>query len=118
MGTRTGNITSLSYKSTRTCSRNCLIKHIFRVVFPFGQDPEKVFERPEREFLLMCLEFAVLKGLLIGMAGHYRQALSEEHVVKLVQSLAKSFEHDRTLGGVLHGQGLSDVKCVAALLKN
>ncbi len=97
---------------------NYLINHIFRVVFPFGQDPEKVFERPEREFLLMCLEFAVLKGLLIGMAGHYRQALNEEHVVKLVQSLAKSFEHDRTLGGVLHWQGLSDVNCVAALLKN
>jgi len=97
---------------------NYLINHIFRVMFPFGQDPEKAFERPQHEFLLMCLEFAVLKGLLIGMAGHYREAFSQEHVVKLVQSLAKSFEHDLALGGTLNWQGLSDVNCVAALLKN
>jgi len=97
---------------------NYLINYIFRVMFPFGQDPEKAFERPQHEFLLMCLEFAVLKGLLIGMAGHYREAFSQEHVVKLVQSLAKSFEHDLALGGTLNWQGLSDVNCVAALLKN
>lgn len=97
---------------------NYLINHIFRVVFPFGQVPENVFERPEREFLMLCLEFAVLKGLLIGMAGHYREALRPGHVVKLAQSLAKSFEQDASLGGVLNWRGLSDPNCVAALLKN
>ena len=97
---------------------NYLINHIFQAMFPFGEDPDHVFERPEREFLLMCLEFAVLKGVLIGMAGHHRHALSLEHVVKLVQSLAKSFEHDPTLGGALNWRGLSDANCVAALLKN
>lgn len=97
---------------------NYLINHIFRVVFPFGQIPEKVFERPQREFLLLCLEFAVLKGLLIGTAGRYREAFGTEHVVKVAQSLAKSFEHDLTLGGALNSQALADANCVAALLKN
>jgi lysine-N-methylase len=97
---------------------NYLINHIFRVVFPFGQVPEDVFERPEREFLMLCVEFAVLKGLAIGMAGHYREALSPEHVVILAQSLAKSFQHDASLGGVLNWGGLADPNCVVALLKN
>ncbi len=96
---------------------NYLINHIFRVVFPFGQVPAEVFERPEKEFLLMCLEFAVLKGLLIGAAGRYREAFSPEHVAKVAQSLAKSFEHDASLGGALNWSGLRDTNCVAALLK-
>ncbi|MGC2197581.1 MAG: flagellin lysine-N-methylase [Terriglobales bacterium] len=97
---------------------NYLINHIFRVVFPFGQVPDKSFERPQQEYLLMCLEFAVLKGLLIGMAGHYRESFSAEHVVRLAQSLAKSLEHDPTIGGAINWQGLSDANCVAALLRN
>jgi lysine-N-methylase len=97
---------------------NYLINHIFRVVFPFGSDPAKIFERPQQEFVFLCLEFAVLKGLLIGMAGHYREAFSAEHVVKLAQSLAKSLEHDATLGGTINWKGLSDPNCVATLLKN
>jgi hypothetical protein len=52
------------------------------------------------------------------MAGYYREAFSTDHVVKLVQSLAKSLEHDATLRGVLNWKGLSDANCVAALLKN
>ncbi len=97
---------------------NYLINHIFRVVFPFGQFPEKVFERPQREFLLLCLEFAVLKGLLIGAAGRYRESLTQDRVVKVVQTMAKSIEHDPTLGNVLNWRGLSDSGCIAALLKN
>ena len=97
---------------------NYLVNHIFRVVFPFGQAPENVFERPEREFLMLCLEFATLKGLFIGMAGHYRESLTPEHFVKLAQSLAKSFEHDANLGDTLNWRGLSDANCVVALLKN
>jgi lysine-N-methylase len=97
---------------------NYLINHIFRVVFPFGQVPEKGFEPPQREFLLMCVEFAVLKGLLIGMAGHCRDEFCVDHVVKLAQCLAKTWEHDATIGGALNWQGLSDSNCVAALLKN
>ncbi len=97
---------------------NYLVNHIFRVVFPFGQDADRVFERPQREFLLMCVEFAVLKGLLIGMAGHYKESFCADHVVKLAQCLAKTWEHDSTIGGALNWQGLSDSNCVAALLKN
>ena len=41
----------------------------------------------------MCLQYAAIKGLLIGMAGHYQAAFSAGHVVKLVQSFSKAVEH-------------------------
>ncbi|HMK21531.1 MAG TPA: hypothetical protein VK466_04310, partial [Terriglobales bacterium] len=97
---------------------NHLVNHLFRVVFPFGQDERQCFERPQQEYLMLCLEFALMKGLLIGMAGRYREGFGVEHVVKLVQSLAKSMEHDRALGGMLNWQGLAQTETVAALLKN
>jgi lysine-N-methylase len=97
---------------------NYLVNHIFRVVFPFGQDAKQCFERPHQEYLMLCLEFAVMKGLLIGMAARHGEQFGVEHVVKLAQSLAKSLEHDRSLGGFLNWQGLAKPECVAALLKN
>ena len=97
---------------------NYLINHVFRVVFPFGQDPKRCFERPQQEYLMLCLEFAVMKALLIGMAARYREHFGVDHVVKLVQSLAKSLEHDRTLGSELNWQGLAQTESMTALLRN
>ena len=97
---------------------NYLVNHIFRVVFPFGQDAKQCFERPQQEFLMLCLEFAVMKGLLIGMAGRYGDGFAVEHVLKLVQCMAKTLEHDRSFGGMLNSQELANSECIAALLKN
>ena len=66
----------------------------------------------------MGLEFAVIKGLLIGMAGHYRESFAVEHVVKLVQTFAKSVEHSPVIRAAINWQGLADANNMAALLKN
>lgn len=97
---------------------NYLINHIFRTRFPFRAKPGGEFEPSHHEFLLLCVEFAVIKGLLIGMAGHYREAFGTEHVVKLVQAVAKSIEHSQLFRGALNWQGLADANSIAALLKN
>ena len=97
---------------------NYLINHIFRVVFPFGPVPAEVFERPQREWVQLCLEFAVIKGLLIGIAGRFGEAFGSEQVVGVVQALSKSIEHDAEIGRMINWQGLSDAGCIAALLKN
>ena len=41
---------------------NYLINHIFRTGFPFGSDPDNC--RPQREFIWMCVEFALIKGFV------------------------------------------------------
>ncbi|MFY9559815.1 MAG: hypothetical protein WAQ52_06245 [Terriglobales bacterium] len=65
----------------------------------------------------MCVLYAVVKDLLIGMAGHYQEAFAEEHVVKLVQSFAKAVEHcPKFMGGT--NLNLASADGMALLLKN
>ena len=49
----------------------------------------------ESEHGLMCLHLGVVQMLLIGMAGRYREQFGMEHVVKVVQSFARTFEHSQ-----------------------
>jgi lysine-N-methylase len=97
---------------------NCLINHIVRVNFPFHFDIQGQRINPQQQFLLMCLEFALIKGLLIGMAGHYRESFATEHVVKLVQVVAKSIEHSGNFLRALNWQDLANTSSWAALLRN
>ena len=81
-GTR--STTSLSWIVITYLMENYLVNHVFRARFPFSKG-EPSPSNPLNEYVFMCLEFAAIKGLLIGMAAHYGEAFSLEHVVKLVQ---------------------------------
>lgn len=78
---------------------NYLINHVFRTRFPFGVNPKGESNDPQTEHLMMCIQYAVIKGLLIGMAGHYQSAFGAAHVVKLIQTLSKAVEHCPTFLG-------------------
>jgi lysine-N-methylase len=96
---------------------NYLVNHVFRARFPFskgGPSPSN----PLNEYVFMCLEFAAIKGLLIGMAAHYGEAFSLEHVVKLVQSVVKALEHNNFVSRAINWKGLSEPISMATLLKN
>jgi lysine-N-methylase len=82
---------------------NLLINFVFKNNYPFGrvkaadaavppiegQDPPDA----ESEHLSLCIHAALVQTMLIGLAAHYREAYDLCHVVKLVQSLARTFEH-------------------------
>jgi len=90
---------------------------MFRTQFPFGPIPVEERKTPLNAFYLMCLQYAVIKGLLIGMAGCYRESFASEHVVKLVQSFSKLVEHAPDfLTGLKHD--LVNANGMALLLKN
>ena len=96
---------------------NYLSNYIFRTQFPSGPVPEGEPNNPTTAYFLMCLQYAVIKGALIGMAGYYREAFGAEHVVKLVQSFSKSVEHSSMfLRGLNHD--LTGAGGMALLLKN
>ncbi|HST10900.1 MAG TPA: flagellin lysine-N-methylase [Terriglobales bacterium] len=97
---------------------NYLVNHIFQTQFPFGQKWVSDQEGPLRNYLLMSVELAAMKGLLIGTAGHYGEAFGTEQVVKVVQAFTKSVEHSQIFRAALNWQGLADMNSVAALLKN
>jgi lysine-N-methylase len=72
---------------------NFLTNTILRCRFPFGQVSEQTPLSMTREFALLTAQFALMKGLLIGVAGFHREAFSAEHVVHTVQAASKHFEH-------------------------
>ena len=74
---------------------NYLINTIFRCQFPFGRKDGKLVLTPAmgREFALLATQFALIKGLLIGVAGFHKENFSADHVVRTVQAVSKHFEH-------------------------
>jgi len=46
-----------------------------------------------REFARLAAQFALTRGLLIGVAGHHRERFSPEHVVHTVQAVSRHFDH-------------------------
>ena len=74
---------------------NYLINAMFRRQFPFGTRDGKLILEPEmaREFAALSTQFALIKGLLIGVAGFHKDGFSAGHVIFTVQSASKHFEH-------------------------
>ena len=74
---------------------NYLVNTIFRCRFPFGRDWAQTCATPSmtRESTLLTAQFALMKGLLIGVAGFQREQFSAAHVVHTVQAASKHFEH-------------------------
>ena len=74
---------------------NYLINTIFRCQFPFGRKDGQLVLQPQmgREFALLATQFALIKGLLIGVAGFHKENFSAADVVRTVQSVSKHFEH-------------------------
>ena len=79
---------------------NYLINYIFRTVFPYrsrlpGQkfaiDTSRASMR--HSFVLMSVHYAIVRTVLVGMAALYKDDLSTDHAVKLVQSYSKAFLH-------------------------
>lgn len=74
---------------------NYLINTIVRCRFPFGKDTAEAETRNSmaREFTVLSAQFALMNGLLTGVAGYHREAFSMAHVVRAMQSASKHFEH-------------------------
>lgn len=74
---------------------NYLVNTILRCRFPFGREGTQPSSTPSmmREYALLTAQFALIKGLLIGVAGAHREQFSTAHVVHTVQTAARHFEH-------------------------
>jgi lysine-N-methylase len=75
---------------------NYLLNYTYRTLFPFGRQasahssPQDIYA----EYLLLLAQFSMVQGLLIGLAGHYRERFEVSHVVKLIQAFSKAVEHN------------------------
>ena len=107
---------------------NVLVNYVHRTMFPFGpQRSEKLLDvvhaqgsMPDK-FRLLAAYLAVVQVLLTGAAACHREQFGEEHVVRVVYSFSRSFEHSTTFPQrvleLLSAHGLSDCASAAALLR-
>jgi lysine-N-methylase len=103
---------------------NYLLNYVFRTLFPMGRaasahnTPKSILD----EYTLMITQYSLVKGLLNGMAGHYKENFDATHVVKLVQSFSKAVEHNLTflkdMGEFIKSRNLGTVDGFAVLLAN
>jgi len=71
---------------------NYLINYVFRSRFPYGIDAGGKPSTPLKDFLLMCILYTLIRDLIVGASGVCQENLNSGHVVKIVQSVAKSIE--------------------------
>ncbi len=77
---------------------NYLVNQLFRGMYPFG--PESG-DRPDGQafaesYAGLVTRFALMKGMLIGVAGSRGSALTAGDVVRTVETVTRQFEHNPT----------------------
>ena len=102
---------------------NYLINTMLRMNFPFGSDRDPKFapQPMSRRFSVLTAQFALIRGLLIGVAGHFREQFSAEHIVHTVQAASKHFEHhpefEKEVLALLAELKLDEARGLALLLR-
>jgi lysine-N-methylase len=103
---------------------NYLINNILRCQFPYGKECMLAGIEPSmtREYALLTAQFALMKGLLIGVAGFHREQFSAATVVHTVQAAAKHFEHHpeflKRASDLLVESRMDGARGLAILLRN
>jgi lysine-N-methylase len=103
---------------------NLILNMVFRSMFPFGIGifaNQKAID-PARQYALLVTEFALIKGLLIGVAGSRKKEFCLDDVVRTVQLVTKHFEHSEHFVGyclkILASKGLDNIYGLTMLLRN
>lgn len=95
---------------------NYLVNYVFMTLFPLG-DYRDVFD----DYVMLTIQYGLLKMLLIGVAGHNR-GLDEETVVCLVQSYITTTENNafflRDVYQKIKEKNFDTLAFMAILIKN
>lgn len=102
---------------------NYLTNFILQNGFPFNDRIASSMSYDFRPiYFLMCTHYAVIRTMLIGMSGQYREAFGTQHVVKLVQGFFKAAQHNTAFMNetvqFICGSGLNHPGEISTLLKN
>jgi lysine-N-methylase len=106
-----------------------LVNYAHRTLFPFGIPESNQRLRNPRvsspiaaQYMLMVAYYAITQTLLIGMAGFHKSAFGVDHVIKLIQSASKTFEHSATYPGrvieMLADKSMTTPASLCVLIRN
>lgn len=95
---------------------NYLVDYLFKNLFPLGSARD-LFDN----YVMLVVNYALVQMHLIGMAGFHQDGLQEEHVLKLVQALARTMDHSPQYTGrimdFLRQKGYNTLAYMTVLLK-
>lgn len=95
---------------------NYLVNYVFKNLFPFTAE-KTLFD----SYMMLVLHYSLIKMHLIGIAG-YRKGLNDEIFIKLVQSFAKTVEHNQRylneIADLMKQNGFNTMAYMSILIKN
>jgi len=106
-----------------------LVNYVYKTLFPFGPQESthklSLYRRDSpisTQYILMVLHYAALKTVLIGMSGYHKAELGTHHLLKLIQSYAKAFEHSTAYppraSEILASKGMKSAASMGILIQN
>jgi lysine-N-methylase len=70
----------------------------------------------------MAVYYGLIETLLVGLAGFYKEAFGAEHVIRVIYTTTRTFEHSLTFPErilkTLEEKGLNSVRGAAVLIKS
>jgi lysine-N-methylase len=103
---------------------NYSLNYMFQNLFPYGRagSPDIAPLNMFGEYIRMTIQFAWINALLVGIAGHHKEAFAGEHVVRTVQSFTRAVEHYpnvlKSIDEYMRIRGLDNLQGMAIMLKN
>jgi lysine-N-methylase len=94
---------------------NYLVNYVFQRLFPLTHP--NVYD----SYTMLVLTWAIIKVLLVGLAGNYREKFCADQVLGLIQSYTKTYDNTPFLGDVfktLKYHDLNTMYSLAMLIKN
>lgn len=96
---------------------NYLVNFMFKNLFPVNGE-KHIFDN----YVLLIVHYAMIKMLLIGMAGFHKENFGTDQVIKLIQSFAKVIEHNnaylKEAFKILKVNNMNTLAYMAILIKN
>jgi lysine-N-methylase len=92
------------------------VNYVFKNLFPFSEE-NKLFD----DYMCLVLHFSLIKMHLIGMSA-FNKFLSDDLVVALIQSFAKTVEHNQqyinNIMDLMRKNEFNTMAYMAILIKN
>ncbi len=106
-----------------------LVNYVYRTLFPLGPQTSSrnlsasnIASSIHDQCLLLFAYYAIVQTLMIGAAGVHGAKFDASHVVKVIQSSTRTFEHSLAFPSsalrILASHGISSCASFAILLKN
>jgi lysine-N-methylase len=108
---------------------NYLVSYVHKTMFPLGPQESNrelgvhhVANSIRDQCLRMITHYAIIQTVLIGLAGFHQAEFAASHVIKVIQSFTKAFEHSLSFPGrmlqILADKGVKTCAGLATLVRN